>query len=239
MGWRGVIAGWWGSLVAMFYPNVCEVCGVTLVRGERVMCLSCRMKMPRTMTHRAPEPDSIRCRLASTAVVIERVAAYFHYYRGDTYARLIHFAKYNHRPEVARWLAEDFAGELLPDNFFDGIDMIVPVPLHRSKLRRRGYNQAMEIARGISEVTGIEVAEVITAARAHGSQTRLGSFGRWLNARDAYDAPGASSHPGSHFLIVDDVLTTGATLLACAEAIHRHNPGSRVSALTLAATHLR
>lgn len=109
MEWRRVLGLWWSDLVGMFYPNVCQVCGTTLVRGERVMCLDCRVKLPRTMTHRASGPDPIQSRLASTAVKIERIAAYFHYYSGDTYAGLIHLAKYNHRPRLARWLGEDFA----------------------------------------------------------------------------------------------------------------------------------
>lgn len=225
--------------MGLFYPNVCQVCGTTLVRGERVMCLDCRMKLPRTMTHRAPEPDPIHSRLASTAVKIERIAAYFHYYSGDSYARLIHLAKYNHQPRIARYLGEDFSRELQQDNFFDGIDLLVPVPLHPGRLRSRGYNQALEIARGVSSVTGIAVAEPLESTRAHGSQTRLGTFGRWVNARNTYDAPGASSITSTHILIVDDVLTTGATTLACAEALHRHCPAALISVLTLAATHLR
>ncbi len=147
-------------------------------------------------------------------------------------------AKYSSRPVVARKIARRFARELSLDGFFDGIDMIVPVPLHRWKLMRRGYNQSDYIARGIADVTGIEVSHSLVASRGHATQTARNSYQRWVNAGSVYELRDGASVAGRHVLLVDDVITTGATLLACCEAIHRVEPSARLSVLALGVAHM-
>lgn len=239
MGRGGVIAHlreWMGDIAGMVFPNVCEVCARSLVHGERTICLHCLTEMPRTSLHTRPFTD-IHRRLAGKAP-IERGAAWFYYYRDNPYARMIQRAKYNSRPKLARRLGAMFAAELLPDGFFDGIDMVVPVPMHRFKQMRRGYNQAREVARGIAESTGIELCEALTATRGHSTQTRRNAFDRWLNTRGIYAVDHNAPLTGKHLLLVDDVLTTGATLTACAEAIHQAEPTATISVLTIGMTHL-
>lgn len=227
---------WGQDLLRIVYPDVCEVCGCSLVRGERVLCLHCEMEMPRTNVHKE-EFNVIHQRLAGSTP-IERAAGMFYYYRESDYARLIHVAKYNDRPIVARCLAEKFANELQADGFFDDIDIILPVPLHRSKLIARGYNQSAEIACGISSVTGIEVGDNLVALRGHSTQTKKNGYSRWVNAQGIYDVVDGEEIDGLHVLVVDDVITTGATLLACCDAIHKAAPKARISVLSLAVTHM-
>lgn len=216
-------------------PPVCVVCSRTLVAGERHICLDCLADIPLTGIN--GDGDSpLHQRLATTSTPIERVASWFYYYRGSDYAPIIHNAKYNGRPSVARDLAAAYARSILPTGFFDGIDMIAPVPLHLTRRLRRGYNQSLHIARGISEATGIAVAPVLRATRRHSSQTKRGAYLRWLNATGAYSVDTSADLERRHILIVDDVLTTGATVLACADAIHKAFAGAKVSVLTLAAT---
>lgn len=226
---------WLHELSACVLPDLCEVCDTTLVHGEHVICLGCRTALPRTLQHRDDFND-IHRRLASDTP-IDRAASYFYYIRGNRYVRLIHAAKYEGRPRVGRSLAADFARELLPDGFFDGIDLIIPVPLHAAKLRRRGYNQSEEIARGLADVSGIAVADNLVAVRDHSTQTRKSAYERLLNAIGTYEARRPEELADRHVLIVDDVLTTGATLTACCKAVHTAAPTARISVLTLAMTH--
>lgn len=233
----GGLKSWLSDLLGVIYPDVCEVCGVSLARGEETMCLHCLMNLPRTGIH-GDGFNIIHQRLAGKAPV-ERAGGYFYYYRESDYAKLIHKAKYGNRPVIAERLASRYAREIAGDGFFDGIDCIVPVPLHRGKQIKRGYNQSEYVARGISRVTGIPVADNLVAVRAHSTQTRKNSYERWINARDIYAVKNPDELDGRHLLVVDDVITTGATMLACCEAIHNAQPGARISVLSLCVTRLR
>lgn len=233
----GAIKQWGADFTSVIYPKLCEVCGTSLAHGETMMCTECRMRLPRCNIHTQPF-NHIHQRLAGHAP-IERAAGYFYYYRENEYTNLIHSAKYNGRPWIAEQLARDFATEIMPDGFFDDIDLILPVPLHASKLRKRGYNQSRHIAIGLHEVTSITIGDNLIATREHSTQTRRGAFERWLNSRNIYDVVQAETLADKHLLIVDDVLTTGATLLACCEAVHAKAPTARISVLTLAVAHLR
>lgn len=230
------IARWCRDFIDVIFPRVCEVCGTTLVEGEDVMCLKCYMEMPRTGLHNS-DFNAIHERLAGSTP-IERAGAFFYYYRQNPYTRLIHKAKYHNLPSIGRKLGEIYAKEILTDGFFDGIDMIIPVPLHWWKELSRGYNQSLEIAKGISAATGIPVSENLIAVKGHSTQTRKNSFDRWLNAQEIYEVENAEDLHGRHLLVVDDVITTGATTLACCQAIHKASPTATISVASLGLTHL-
>lgn len=222
---------WCRAALAVIYPRVCEVCGRALVEGEEMICLSCSVDMPRIHICSDADANEVLRRVASTTPLF-RGASFFYYHKNSPYARLIQRAKYNGRPDIDRHLARRFAIEILPSGFFSGIDAIVPVPIHFLKRLSRGYNQSYHIALGLSDATGIAVSQCLKARRPHASQTRLSPFDRWRNTRHTFRA--VSGINPSHVLIVDDVLTTGATLTACAQAIHAAYPNTRISILTLA-----
>ena len=157
------------ALLSTIYPNVCEVCGTPLVEGEDMLCLTCRADLPVTNFHLRPDFNAIHERTFCHAG-IERAAAYFYYERHSPYAQPIQTAKYRHRPNVGRKLMREYAKTLLPTGFFDGIDLIEPVPLSTTKLISRGYNQSYWIAQGVSDVTGIPIGASLKARR-HSSQT--------------------------------------------------------------------
>ena len=224
------------GIADVVFPAVCEVCGASLVEGEDVLCLKCYSEIPRTRSHR-DDFGIVHQRLAST-LPIEKAAAFFHYFRDNPYARLIQKAKYNSLPRYATWLGKNYALEIAPDGFFDDIDLLVPVPLNRWKQLRRGYNQSLEVAKGVKEVTGIPIADILKARR-HSTQTAKGAFERWLNTQNVYSFDGEIADiENRHLLIIDDVITTGATILSCCKAIHDASPTTRLSVLSLGITQL-
>ncbi|MDE6628310.1 MAG: ComF family protein [Muribaculaceae bacterium] len=222
------------DLRRLFFPHTCRVCGRALVEGEELLCLHCLADMPRTEMHLHPDADR-QARLLTAAKAI-RLASMFYYINGNPYSALIRDAKYNGRPDIDRTLARVFASELLPCGFFDGIDLIIPVPMHFLKQARRGYNQAAAIAEGVSDVTGIPVGDNIVAEKPHRTQTRRSAGERRTIGGDVYGVRHPEELDGLHVLVVDDVLTTGATLLACCAALRKGAPTSARSLLTLAAT---
>ena len=225
---------WITDLPRLIFPLTCEVCGESLVDGEHVLCLGCLASMPTADV--GPESDLSR-RLAA-AVKAEQVAAMFAYRRDTAYARMIQKSKYNNRPDIDYQLAREFAAQLRPSGFFNGVDCLLPVPMHHRKQLMRGFNQAEEIARGISEITGIDVAHNLVALRAHATQTRRNAAERMKNAGGIYGVVFPEELQGKHVVVVDDVITTGATVMACCDVLRKNVAGLRVSILALAATRL-
>ena len=221
------------DLLDLFFPRLCPVCLRAMNRDERGLCTGCLHRLPRTGYHLDPLSPMAQLFLGKTP--IERCAAFFLFTTPGDMRQLIHHIKYHGGKRCGLVLGEVFARELQPHRFFDGIDTLVPVPLHPAKLHRRGYNQSEWIARGVAHATGIELCtRWLQHTRDSRSQTRKGIYDRWLDTHSAYDARLAPDLTGRHILLVDDVVTTGATLLACAQALHAHGE-PRISCLTLAA----
>ena len=126
------------------------------------------------------------------------------------------------------------ASELFPSGFFEGVDCVVPVPLHPKKEKKRGFNQSEVLAEGIASVLDIPVAKHLLVRNQYTeTQTRKGNYDRWMNVKDVFDVSDVASLKGKHILLVDDVMTTGATMVACADAMNEI-PGLRISVLALA-----
>lgn len=233
-GMLSVARRWWHDFVSLFFPEVCVVCGRRLVAGEEAVCLVCDCGMPRTGFHLDAD-NQLYYRLICRHP-LERAAAMMHYSRHSPYSSVIITAKYHGRPEIARIVGRRYAAELAPCGFFSGVDALVPVPMHWWKKARRGYNQAEVVAEGVSEATGIPVIHDAMRAARHATQTRKDAAGRMANARRIYSVCNPALLEGKHIMLVDDVITTGATITACCEAIHKSVENCRVSVLALAAT---
>ena len=166
---------------------------------------------------------------------VVRATAYFYYYKEGRYSSLIHHLKYHDQPEIGTFLGRLAVSELRASEFFKELDLIVPVPLSKKKLRKRGYNQCDYIARGISEITNIAMCtNCIERIVDTDTQTHKGRVERWKNTKGIFDVTKPETLTGKHVLIVDDVATTGATLHACISALLTV-PNIRVSVFTLAA----
>jgi len=231
------IRQWLNAATDVVLPRVCPVCHKALDDDEQWVCRHCLEQMPRTRFEEL-EFNAME-QLFAGRVPIERATAYFYYEKGSPYASILHDIKYRNVPRMGRWLATRAVRQMRDSAFFDGIDAIVPVPLHRSKLARRGYNQSEYLAMGISDATGVPLVNALTAVRSHTSQTRKGAVERWLNIQGNYQASShASQLSGKHVLLVDDVVTTGATLIVCADALRATVPDVKLSLFTLAAARL-
>ena len=225
------------ALLSVVYPDVCLVCGRVLVAGERDICVRCLLDMPHTGFHHSPEWNNLHERLMCHAP-IHRATALFHYEKHSPYASLIHRVKYSGLPSVGRRIARDYASQIAQTGFFDGVDAIQPVPLSLRRIISRGYNQSHAVAMGVADVAGEAAVTDLLGARHHSSQTRKNAADRLANARHTFFVSRKISPAPAHILIVDDVITTGATLAACAEALHAAFPESILSVFALAATRL-
>lgn len=226
------------GLLSLLFPRVCGVCGRVLVEGEEIMCVGCRLMFPLTRFEERQEWNGLTEKLLTLRAPIERTAAYFYYQRQSPYSRLIQRMKYNHEPSLGRRLMREYAVRLRDCGFFEGIDALAPVPLSFTKHVMRGYNQSYYLARGVTDVVHLPIVDALKAGR-HGSQTRLGAADRLANARGIYSAMPEALEGVSHLLLIDDIVTTGATICACLEAIHRAAPDVRLSVLALASTRLQ
>ena len=218
-------------------PRICPVCGKVLDANERYICRQCLMDLPRTRFETLPFNSMVQ-RFAGK-VPVERATAFFFYERLSPYSQILQDIKYRNVPRMGRMLAKRYATLAMDSGMWEGIDYLIPVPLHIFKLAKRGYNQALHIAMGISDATQIPVYEGIQAVKGHATQTHKSAYERMLNTQGLYQpiAEAATTLAHKHVMIVDDVITPGATLLSCAEGIS-HIPGIRISFFTLAAARL-
>ena len=222
----------WTDLWKLFFPQCCLVCGKTLLEGEEYLCFHCLTNMPRT--HLYLHKDNEMEKELWGKFPIERASAYLYYSKGGDVKKLLTDLKYRGNADLGCFLGRCMTREMLSSGFFQGVDGIIPVPLHPRKQKIRGYNQSIMLANGISSVTNIPVwNDLLVRTQYTQTQTRKGSYERWLNVKDMFECTSPDRLRGKHVLLVDDVFTTGATLVACADAF-RQIPDLRFSVLTLA-----
>ena len=222
----------WIDLWELFFPRHCAVCGCKLQKSEKHICLSCLQTMFRTNYHL--QTDNPMEKNLWGKIPLGRATALFFYRRENPYVKLLYELKYYGNFRLGVYMGRYMAICLKDSDFFQGIQLIVPVPLHPDKLRKRGYNQSAKLAEGISQITGIPVAtNVIIRQKFTDTQTRKSRIERWLNVSGIFVCIAPSELEGKHILLVDDVMTTGATIVSCSDAL-AGIPGLRVSVLTLA-----
>ena len=227
-----ILRSWLNSIVNLFYPRVCAACGETLLKDEETVCLKCRYLLPHTGYER--NPDNPMAQTFYGRVPFHAVTACFFFSKQGKVQHLIHELKYKGNKDAGVFLGQQIGESIKDAPLFQGIDYLIPVPLHPKREKKRGYNQSLMIARGIHEVTDIPIGDkYLIRAVNTATQTRKSAEERYQNVKDIFEVRFADELKGKHVLLVDDVLTTGATLESCAHQLESI-PGITISAATAA-----
>ena len=219
------------DFINLFFPRICASCDDILLRNEHFLCTKCLYELPKTNFHNDPENEVAQ--MFWGRVLINHATAYLHFQKGGYVQKLLHKLKYKGQKEIGHELGKMIGLDLLHSPFTSA-EVIIPVPLHKSKLRKRGYNQSELIAKGIAEVTKNPViTNNLCKSNATPTQTRRHRYDRWLNVEKMFELKDPKSIANKHILLVDDVVTTGATLEACASVLLQAE-NVKISIVTLA-----
>ena len=219
------------SIRHLFFPHTCRSCYEEIAQQEHYLCTRCIAELPFT-GFSVLETNPVE-KIFFGRVPIEAATSLFFFTSASSIQKLIHQIKYKGQQQLANYLGKMMGRDLLAAPRFGGLDLVVPLPLFNTREKQRGYNQAALLAAGISEVIGVPTAEhAMTRIRSSSSQTRKTRSERWQNV-DGLFTISAALPENRRILLVDDVLTTGATLDACASALVQ-SKGTRVYIATLA-----
>ena len=220
------------DLLNLFYPRLCLLCQRSLVEGEEHICLHCSNHLP--YTHFTDMETNPVCLLLQGKTSFVAATALLHFTKGGSGQKLIHSLKYQGNKILGYELGRMAATTYRETGLFDTVDLLLPVPLHPKRMRQRGYNQSEWIAYGIRSATGIAVdTSSLSRIKKTESQTRKQIFERSENVEDIFRVENTDTLKNKHILLVDDVITTGSTMNACAEAMKAIS-GIRISILGIA-----
>ncbi|AKQ47806.1 hypothetical protein TH63_17775 [Rufibacter radiotolerans] len=223
------------DFLALLYPEDCRACAGELAMGEEVICSHCRIKLPYTDFHTAPFDNALHP-VFWGRVPVQAAGAYLKFQEKGRVQRLLHQLKYRGQEEVGEVLGRWYGALMQNQPDYKGIEVVVPVPLHKSKLKQRGYNQVAAFSRELATALSVPVAEdALQKNRNSLTQTKKDRQARWEAMQQLYSIYNKESIQGKHVLLVDDVITTGATLEACASLLLQ-NGASAVSIAAIAYT---
>ncbi|MEY3052368.1 MAG: hypothetical protein RLY31_2153 [Bacteroidota bacterium] len=222
------------DLLSFFFPHLCLVCESNAPPAKDSICSHCRADLPETDHHLTV--DNPFAERFWGRVPVESAAALLLFTRGGKVRRLLHRLKYKGEKEIGWILGRELGWKLLSSPLFSGVELVVPVPLHPKKERARGYNQSAVFGAGVAEAMGIRQVADGLQRTTHGlSQTRKTKEARIASLDGQFQVQREALLRGRHILLVDDVMTTGATLEVCTECLSAL-PGTRVSLATIAMT---
>lgn len=219
------------DLKELLLPRCCPVCGQLMMEGEEVLCANCAIQMPRVRIINIA--DNIMLRKLWSWVDVRYACTYMSYNHFSPFHNLITTMKYRGCADIGVRMGHWAALDGRKNGFWQHADALVPVPMTRWKAFKRGYNQAEMIARGISEVTGLPIVGLIRRTGGYTSQTRLSAEERVRNAEGIYQADIPETWRGKRLVIIDDVMTTGATLASCARALRKADAEAEINIFTI------
>lgn len=218
------------SLIDLLFPRTCPGCGHALKAGERAVCISCLLEMPATHFHLNPKNNPLFFRLAGR-VPLEAASAMYYFDKHGRLKRVVSSLKYRKNPKIGYELGRMIGETIHGQDWVKDLQAVVPVPLHPKRKAERGYNQSAALGQGLALSLGIPLlSESLVRVVNTKTQTRKGKTERWENVESAFQRVGEI--PG-HVLLMDDIITTGATTEACIRALQQHSD-QKVSLMALA-----
>lgn len=206
------------SLVHYLLPHVCACCGSDLPMHNRPICLQCSLELPCTQFENLP--DNPVEKIFWGRLPLQNGCSHFYFSKDSALQSLLHQLKYKGREDIGRYLGREMGQALFISPRFSGIDALLPLPLHPSRERKRGYNQALLLSEGISEQTGWPILKnSLHRKEATRTQTQMNRLERWENMEGMFEINNPESIQNLHLLLIDDVITTGATLEAAGTAL--------------------
>jgi ComF family protein len=220
------------SIINLFFPKVCSGCSSFLVANENVICTVCRHDIPLTNHHLNPENDAFKKFYGRIPVI--HTSALFYFHKKGIVQELIHNLKYKGHEEIGTILGEWYAEDLKNIELLESVDEIIPVPLHPKKLKERGYNQVTAFGEAISSILNIDYNDSILIRNVYSkTQSKKTLLGRTEGIENIFDVVFKEKNHNKHYLLIDDVITTGATLEACSRALMKI-PGAKISIVCIA-----
>jgi len=222
-------------LINLFFPKVCAGCKSLIGTNEYVVCTACRHEIPLTNHHLNPENEAFKKFYGR--IPVEYVSAFLYFHKKGMVQEMIHSLKYKGHEEIGTFLGEWYASDLGNCAIMKDIDAIIPVPLHKKRLKKRGYNQVKNFGLALSKSFEIPLNDSILKRKVYSkTQSKKNLLGRMDGIETVFDVAFKEEDSNKHYLLIDDVITTGATLEACSKALLKI-PGTKISIICMAMAH--
>ena len=206
------------DFISLLFPRICASCSKLLFKNEEVICTKCLYKLPRTNFHKFVQNPVME--VFWGRVKIHSAATFLHFTKTGRVQKLVHQLKYKNKTEVGVLLGELYGRDLKKADLFKNVNVIIPVPLHWKKQMQRGFNQSEMFGRGLSKAMKARLdTKTLLRSVATETQTKKSRIERWENVSEVFDLKDEKQLEGKHILLVDDVITTGATMEACASKL--------------------
>lgn len=223
---------WFRDFIELIYPRTCGACNIPLLYGERVICTKCLAELPYTYFHK--DKNNQVAQIFWGRVPLQAATSLLYFHKKGRTQHLLHLLKYKGRKDIGIFLGQILGNQLKENDDFKTIDAIIPIPLHPKRQKQRGYNQAECIAIGISLIMNVPVENNLIIRNIETkTQTKKNRTERWENVKNVFSIQNQFAVKNKHYLLVDDVVTTGATLEACAQTL-LSIPNTKISIASLA-----
>lgn len=211
-----MLRSFFSDIFFLLFPKTCNVCSSHLRHGEDILCTNCIIDLP-VLHENSSDTNSLETILWGQ-VHFQKATSLLLYSKNSAYAQLLHQLKYNNRQDIGLYLGQMLGVELKRSGFCNTIDCIVPIPLHKKRFKERGYNQSEIIAQGISNITGIKViTNAVERTVYTKTQTKKNKEERLKNVENIFKI--TQGFENKHILLVDDIITTGATIISCGNVL--------------------